>query len=111
MALFTIGAVLARPQAESASRSARDVPLVVVFKLIVHPALVLGIGKLAQAAGLPLEDFALTVLVLLAALPSASSIPMLAERFGADAGRIARIVLYATAASFFSFSAALALLG
>jgi malonate transporter and related proteins len=49
-------------------------------------------------------------LVLIAALPSASSIPMLAERFGADAGRIARIVLFATATSFVSFSAAVALL-
>ena len=48
--------------------------------------------------------------MLIAALPSASSIPMLAERFGADARRIARIVLFATAASFVSFSAAVALL-
>jgi hypothetical protein len=66
--------------------------------------------KLAQASGVLLDNFLLTVLVLVAALPSASSIPMLAERFGADAGRIARIVLFATAASFVSFSAVVALL-
>jgi len=86
------------------------VPLVVFYKLAVHPALVLGIGKLVQAMGVPLESFSLTVLVLVAALPSASSIPMLAERFGADAGRVARIVLCATAVSFVSFTVAVALL-
>ena len=110
VALFTIGAVLARPQQAAATGGLADVPLVVFYKLIVHPALVLGIGRLAQAVGMPLDGFSLTVLVLVGALPSASSIPMLAERFGADAGRIARIVLFATAASFFSFSAAVALL-
>jgi malonate transporter and related proteins len=110
VALFTIGAVLARPQKSAAAGGLGDVPLVVFYKLVVHPALVLGIGKVAQAIGVPLDGFALTVLVLVAALPSASSIPMLAERFGADAGRIARIVLFATAASFVSFSAAVALL-
>ena len=81
-----------------------------LYKLVVHSALVLGIGRLAQAIGVPLDAFSLTVLVLVAALPSASSIPMLAERFGADAGRIARIVLFATAASFVTFSAAVVLL-
>jgi predicted permease len=110
VALFTIGAVLARPQQAATIGGSRDVPLVVFYKLIIHPALVLGSGKLAQSVGVPLEDFSLTVLVLVAALPSASSIPMLAERFGADAARIARIVLFATAASFVSFSAAVALL-
>jgi malonate transporter len=109
VALFTIGAVLARPQKE-ATGVFGDVPLVVLFKLVVHPAMVLGVGKLAQAIGVPLDGFALTVLVLIAALPSASSIPMLAERFRADAGRIARIVLFATAVSFITFSAAVGLL-
>ncbi len=110
VALFTIGAVLARPQKAAATGGFGDVPLVVLCKLVVHPALVLGIGKLVQAAGVSLDGFSLTVLVLVAALPSASSIPMLAERFDADAGRIARIVLFATAASFVSFSVAVALL-
>ena len=110
VALFTIGAVLARPQKAAAAGGLGDVPLVVFYKLVVHPALVLGIGTLAQAIGVPLDAFSLTVLVLVAALPSASSIPMLAERFGADARRIARIVLFATAASFVTFSAAVVLL-
>jgi predicted permease len=110
VALFTIGVVLARPTQALGSRSVGDVPLVVFCKLVLHPVLVLGVGKLAQAVGVPLDGFALTVLVLIAALPSASSVPMLAERFGADGGRIARIVLFATVASFVTFTVALALL-
>jgi predicted permease len=110
VALFTIGAVLARPQKETAPRGFSDLPLVVLYKLLAHPALVLGVGRLAQAAGVPLDDLALVVLVLIAALPSASSIPMLAERFGADTARIARIVLVSTVVSFVSFSIAVALL-
>jgi malonate transporter len=38
------------------------------------------------------------VIVLVAALPSASNVSMLAERFGADNGRIARIILWTTVA-------------
>ena len=87
-----------------------DVPQIVFYKLIMHPALVLGTGRLAIAAGAPLDGFAATVLALVAALPSASNVPMLAERFGADAGRIARIVLVTTGLAFLSFSAAVALL-
>ena len=49
-------------------------------------------------------------MVLVAALPSASNVSMLAERFGADNGRIARIILVSTAAAFVSFSVAVALL-
>ena len=117
VALFALGAMLARSSMRiavtaSASTASRrsDVPQIVFYKLIVHPALVLGTGRLAIAAGAPLDAFAATVLALVAALPSASNVPMLAERFGADAGRIARIVLVSTALAFLSFSAAVALL-
>ena len=85
-------------------------PWVVALKLLLHPLLVLGATRAAMALGVPLDPFAATVLVLVAALPSASNVPMLAERFGADAGRIARIVLWTTALAFLSFSAAVALL-
>lgn len=61
---------------------------------------------MAIQLGLPLDRFALTVLVLVAALPSASNVSMLAERFGADNGRIARIIMLSTVLAFFSFSAA-----
>ena len=44
------------------------------------------------------------VLTLAAALPSASSVSLLAERYRADNGRIARIIVASTALSFVSFS-------
>jgi len=40
------------------------------------------------------------VLVLAAALPSASNVSLLAERFGADNGRVARIIMASTALAF-----------
>ncbi len=44
------------------------------------------------------------VLTLTAALPSASNAAMLAERFGADNGRITRIIMASTVLAFGSFS-------
>jgi predicted permease len=116
VALFTIGAVLARSQKLALSDSAHAVPWqsvvpVAVLKLFVHPFLVFGVGNAAIAWGLPLEPFALKVLVLLAALPSASNVVLLAERYGANSGRIARIILLSTASAFFTFSGAVALMG
>jgi len=106
-ALFTIGAVLARAamQARVAGQPARvsDVLPIVFAKLLVHPLLVLGVALAARALGLPLSLPATATLVLVAALPSASNVSMLAERFGADNGRIARIILWTTVAAFFTF--------
>jgi malonate transporter len=87
----------------------RDFVPVAVAKLLIHPALVWAAGTSARALGLPLDPFTLTVMVLVAALPSASNVSLLAERFGADTGRIARIILLTTAAAFLTFSAAVAL--
>jgi malonate transporter len=114
VALFTIGAVLARSQFMAAQREHAPMPLrdyvpVAVVKLVVHPLLVLMVGAAAISLGLPLDKFALTVMVLVAALPSASNVSLLAERFGADTGRIARIILLTTAAAFLTFSGAVAL--
>ena len=111
VALFTIGAVLARSQANST----RGVPIndylpVVLIKLVLHPVLLLLVGLTAIRLGVPLDRFALTVVVLVAALPSASNVALLAERFGADNGRIARIILLSTVLAFFTFSGAVALL-
>ena len=61
------------------------------------------------AMGLPLDRFALAVIVLVAALPSASNVSLLAERFEANTGRIARIILVSTVLAFFSFAAAVKL--
>jgi malonate transporter len=115
VALFTIGAVLARSQFVAAQGEHGRLPLrdfvpVSLVKLVVHPLLVWGVGMGVRAAGVPLDPFTLTVMVLVAALPSASNVSVLAERFGADTGRIARIILLTTAAAFLTFSAAVALL-
>lgn len=107
VALFTIGAVLARAQMNTTTPThPRDYLPVVLIKLVVHPLLVGWVGLTAIQLGLPLDRFALTVLVLVAALPSASNVSLLAERFGADNGRIARIIMLSTVLAFFSFSAA-----
>ncbi|MET3495508.1 AEC family transporter [Variovorax boronicumulans] len=123
VALFTIGAVLARSALLAREHAASaavaqamgtggtaghkaplaDVLPVVAVKLLVHPLLVWGLGYGAIALGLPLAHSALVVIVMVAALPSASNVSMLAERFGADNGRIARIILWTTVAAFFSF--------
>jgi len=130
VALFTIGAVLARSAllarghgASAAVAAAMgttskippraplaDVLPVVAVKLLVHPVLVWVLGQGAMAFGLPLSSSALMVIVLVAALPSASNVSMLAERFGADNGRIARIILWTTVATFFSFPFAVGVL-
>ncbi len=111
VALFTIGAVLARSQMQSRGPTPlHDYVPVALIKLVVHPLLVLAIGVAAIDLGVPLDRFALTVIVLVAALPSASNVAMLAERFNADNGRIARIILVSTALAFLTFSGAVALL-
>ncbi len=110
VALFTIGAVLARSQLQaSAPTPLSDYLPVALAKLLLHPLLVWCIGHAAIGAGLALDPAALTVLVLVACLPSASNVALLTERFGADTGRIARIILVSTAASFVSFSVVVAL--
>jgi malonate transporter and related proteins len=107
VALFTIGAVLARSQmtSQDATPLADYVP-VAMMKLVLHPLLVLLVGSAAISLGAPLDKFSLTVIVLVAALPSASNVSMLAERFGANNGRIARIILVSTALAFLTFSGA-----
>jgi len=111
VALFTIGAVLARSQMTSQDPTpwAEYVP-VALKKLVLHPFLVLLVGSASIYLGVPLSKYALTVIVLVAALPSASNVSLLAERFGANNGRIARIILVSTALAFFTFSGAVTLL-
>ena len=114
-ALFTLGTVLARSRllglaTPPSPRRRSDVPKLVAGKVIVHPVLMFAAGSAAIALGAPLDRFSLTVLVLTAALPSASNVPMLAERFGADAGRIARVVLTTTVVAFATFPLAVVLL-
>ncbi len=82
---------------------ARYVP-VAGIKLLLHPLLVFVLAAAGRSLGLPLSPFQILALTLAAALPSASSISPLAERFGVDNGRIAKIILSSTALSFISFT-------
>ena len=107
VALFTIGAVLARSQmANTQPMLLRDYVPVALFKLFLHPLLVLLVGSAAISMGVPLSKSSLVTIVLVAALPSASNVSLLAERFGANNGRIARIILVSTALAFVTFSLA-----
>ena len=105
VALFTIGAVLWRSSQHGAHRTPlADYLPVALIKLVVHPLLVFALGASAHALGAPLSAFQLTVLTLAAALPSASNVSLLAERYGADNGRVARIIMSSTVLAFASFS-------
>ena len=105
VALFTIGAVLWRAGQHAHTRTPPERYLpVALIKLFGHPTLVLLLGATAVKMGLDLSPFQLHVLVLAAALPSASNVSLLAERYGADNGRIARIIMASTVIAFFSFS-------
>ena len=83
----------------------RDYLPVALIKLFVHPLLIFALGASALALDAPLSAFQLTVLTLAAALPSASNVSLLAERYGADNGRVARIIMTSTVLSFVSLTA------
>lgn len=115
VALFTIGAVLARSQqltqeSGHAPIVLRDYLPIACFKLFLHPVLVLLVLSTVIQMGFAMDRFTMVVVVLVAALPSASNVALLTERFDADTGRVARIILVTTAAAFFTFSGAVALL-
>ena len=118
VALFTIGAVLWRSMPHATVQRGTTWPqqfahaaepfgpalAIAAIKLLIHPVLVYSLGRAAQALGAPLEGWQLTALTLVAALPSASNVSLLAERYGADNGRIARIILSSTLLAFGSFT-------
>lgn len=105
VALFTIGSVLWRAGQHAHTRTPmREYLPAALIKLFVHPALVGAIGLGLRAAGVQVPSFGLTILVLAAALPSASNVSLLAERYGADNGRVARIIMASTLLAFGSFS-------
>ena len=124
VALFTIGAVLARSSMlarehrasalvaaamGSASQPLRQAPLPATCwasrrsSCSCIPCWSTASRAARSRCGVPLGQPALVAIVLVAALPSASNVSMLAERFGADNGRIARIILWTTVAAFFTF--------
>ncbi|HEX2542525.1 MAG TPA: AEC family transporter [Caldimonas sp.] len=105
VALFTIGTVLWRAGRHAHTRTPVGHYLpVALLKLLFHPALVFALGWTARSLGAPITTFGLMVLTLTAALPSASNVSVLAERYGADNGRIARIIMASTIGAFATFS-------
>jgi predicted permease len=106
VALFTIGTVLWRAGQHVHTRAPLRLYLpLALLKLLVHPLLVLGIGLFAmRVSGAPLSAFSLSVLVLAAALPSATTVSLLSERYGADNGRVTRAVVSSTVLAFVTFS-------
>lgn len=113
VALFSLGAMLERarvlgPQSLEPRAAPHTNPpgvaVLTAIKLVLHPALVAGLGWAATALGGTLPREAWVALVLTAALPSAGNVSLLAERHGADTGRVARLIVASTAASFASFT-------
>ncbi len=108
-ALFTVGAVLARSWMNSDHQPqhqvSRDYWTISILKLLIHPLLIYLLGQTAITFGLALEPGSLKIMVLIAALPSASNVVMLSQRYGADNERIAKIILFTTGVAFLSFSA------
>lgn len=112
VALFTIGAILARNALKTTHRSPlMDYVPVALTKLFVHPLLIFLGACVAEELGYPLDVQTFAIIILIAALPSASNVSMLAERFGADSGRIASIIMVSTVLSFFTFSGMVWVLG
>lgn len=114
VALFTIGAVLSRSGRANRAAGRVTPPAlylpVAAIKLLLHPALVFALAAAARGLGATLSQGQLIALTLAAALPSASNVSLLAERYGADNGRIARIILASTALAFITFSGLAAVL-
>jgi malonate transporter and related proteins len=105
VALFTIGAVLWRAGRHAHTRTpvALYMP-VALMKLLLHPLLVFALMAAAVSLGAPLTGLQVMVVTLTAALPSASNVAMLAERYGADNGRVTRIIMSSTVLAFVSFT-------
>jgi len=126
IALFTVGAMMWRsravpstephqpghsaPELKSGRRLLsesqlllRELPMGLV-KLLLHPLLILVIGLAIRDLGAPINSSTLMALVLTAALPAATQVSTLAQRYGADTGRVGRIVLVSTSLSFLTFT-------
>ena len=105
VALFTIGAVLWRAGRHAHTQTPMHLYLpMALMKLLLHPLLVFVMALAAGALGLPLTGLQITAMTLTAALPSASNVALLAERYGADNGRVTRIIMASTVLAFASFS-------
>jgi predicted permease len=97
VALFTIGVSLYRPGTRA---KGADVVAIAGAKLLLHP----GLAALVAAFAFRLPWIEVQTLVLAAALPVGGSVFLFAERKGANAERIAAVILVSTALAFVTFS-------
>lgn len=108
-ALFALGGVLHSKAQDAQSQAALPRPWVlpagIALKLVVHPALVTGIGWCMQRSGWHLSSSTLLTLVMAAALPSASNVLLLAERRQAQSIWVGRLIFWTTALSMGSMMA------
>lgn len=105
VALFTMGGILARARFHDAPARGNQVLVpFLVAKLVAHPAMIWAGVWLLGRVGWPLEAWMQHTLILMAALPGASNVSFLAERMGADAAWVARVILWTTVAAFATFA-------
>lgn len=110
VALFALGAMLdaqRTPGHEAPPAAWTALAWPVMLKLLLHPALVAGIGWVAWHAGTgawQLTPQAWLALSLTAALPCAGNVGMLAQRHGADSARIARLIVISTVFGMLAFT-------
>jgi malonate transporter and related proteins len=98
VALFSIGISLFRPERP---RIQSDTWIIVVTKLVFHPLLAWMLGIYVFGVG----RFEASVVLLAAALPTAGSVFLFAERHGSNVERCAAIIMLSTVGAFFSLSA------
>ena len=104
VALFTIGVSLYRPGTRA---KGADVLAIAGAKLLFHP----GLAGLVAVYAFHLTRLEVQTLVLAAALPVGGSVFLFAERQGANAERIAAVILVSTALAFATFTALCWVLG
>ena len=98
VALFSIGISLYRP---SRPKIQSDTWIIVVTKLVFHPLLVWMLGVYVFRV----DRFEASVILLAAALPTAGSVFLFAERNGSNVERCAAIIMLTTVGAFVSVSA------
>ncbi|MDK3019931.1 AEC family transporter [Pseudodonghicola flavimaris] len=101
-ALFAIGASLAGKSAERVQIAG----WLSFCKLVLHPAAV----ALALLVIFPVDPFAATVVITIAALPVASNVYMIAQHYGTAPHRASAAILISTMVSILSLPAVIALL-
>jgi predicted permease len=105
VALFTLGAILARAQMQAAAQEvAAPVEGLSFMKLVLHPLLIVAFAWSLRRWGVVLTDAGVLTVTLAAALPSASNVSMLAEREGANTALVAKVILWTTSVALVSLS-------